>query len=124
MKISELRIPSTDGVHDLYAKLYEPDETPKALVQIVHGMVEHIERYDPVMRILCENGFAVCAHDHLGHGKTVSDETELGYFAEKDGWSVLIDDVHTVKTAVRKRLSDCGAKPCCSVTAWARLLQD
>ena len=103
MKISELRIPSTDGVHDLYAKLYEPDETPKALVQIVHGMVEHIERYDPVMRILCENGFAVCAHDHLGHGKTVSDETELGYFAEKDGWSVLIDDVHTVKTAVRKR---------------------
>ena len=56
MKISELRIPSTDGVHDLYAKLYEPDETPKALVQIVHGMVEHIERYDPVMRILCENG--------------------------------------------------------------------
>ena len=44
MKISELRIPSTDGVHDLYAKLYEPDETPKALVQIVHGMVEHIER--------------------------------------------------------------------------------
>lgn len=110
MKISELRIPSTDGVHDLYAKLYEPDETPKALVQIVHGMVEHIERYDSVMRILCENGFAVCAHDHLGHGKTVSDETELGYFAEKDGWSVLIDDVHTVKTAVRKRLSDCGAK--------------
>ena len=42
MKISELRIPSTDGVHDLYAKLYEPDETPKALVQIVHGMVELI----------------------------------------------------------------------------------
>ena len=110
MKISELRIPSSDGIHDLFAKLYEPDGEIKGFVQIVHGMVEHIERYDPIMRVLCENGFAVCGHDHLGHGKTAADETELGYIAENDGWSVLIDDVHTVMLAAKKRLSDFARK--------------
>lgn len=110
MKISELRIPSSDGIHDLFVKLYEPDGEIKGFVQIVHGMVEHIERYDPIMRVLCENGFAVCGHDHLGHGKTAADETELGYIAENDGWSVLIDDVHTVMLAAKKRLPDFDGK--------------
>ncbi len=106
MKVSKFRVPSTDGVHDLHVKLYEPDSSPKVLIQIVHGMAEHIERYDGVMSYLCSCGFAVCAHDHIGHGKTVADACELGYFAEKDGWKILVEDVGKVKEEVLKKIPD------------------
>ena len=73
---------------------------PKAVVQITHGMAEHAARYDRLAQALVDAGYAVYAHDHRGHGKTVRDPSELGFFAREAGFDVLIDDLYAVNRYV------------------------
>lgn len=78
----------------LDARLWRPEGTPRAVVQLVHGMAEHMDRYDPVARRLNRAGLAVVGHTHLGHGPRAQRQ---GYFADHDGWQHLIDDVHRLR---------------------------
>ncbi len=96
MNINEIKIPSSDGVHSLRAKLYIPDTDPVGIFQIVHGMTEHIDRYDRFMLDICSLGYAVIGADNLGHGKSVHDDSELGFIALKNGWDFLCRDVARV----------------------------
>ena len=91
--IMDKQIPSTDGIHTLRGKIFLPEGEIRGIVQISHGMVEHIGRYADFMTYLAENGFIAAAHDHIGHGKTAENEEELGFFAEKDGWRIVCRDV-------------------------------
>ena len=59
-----------DGLK-LHVLLMEPEEEPKGIVQIVHGMAEHKERYEPFMEMLCKQGYISIIHDHRGHGKSI-----------------------------------------------------
>lgn len=70
-------------------------ETPKAVVQLVHGMAEHKERYFPFMEFLAENGYACVINDLRGHGATVTSKEDLGYMGE-GGMTGLVDDVRNV----------------------------
>ena len=82
-------------------KAYWPVQgQPKAVVQLVHGMVEHIRRYDETARALNEAGFAVVGHTHLGHGEKAE---RKGWFAQKDGWDALIEDTHTLRKETQKQ---------------------
>ncbi len=94
MQIIRKKVFSTDHIHTLQGVLYLPDGNIKGVLQIAHGMKEHIARYHEFMIAAAEAGFAVCGHDHLGHGMTAEDEDELGYFAEEDGWRIVTNDVH------------------------------
>lgn len=75
---------------------------PRAIVQIVHGMAEHIERYDDFARYLAARGFAVCANDHIGHGGSVSSPDRWGCLPE-NGARVMIDDVHALRQLFSSR---------------------
>lgn len=77
---------------------------PRGVVQIVHGMAEHVERYDEFARFLVKHGFVVCAEDHIGHGKSVSSPDELGCLPV-DGKEILIEDVHELRKTVTARYS-------------------
>lgn len=91
----EFYFPSISGLADIHAASYMPDgKEVKAVLQIAHGMAEHIERYEPFIDVLCDNGIAVYTNDHLGHGKSVKNDDELGYFGEKDGWKHFVDDCY------------------------------
>ena len=70
-----------------------PDSKPRAAVQIAHGIAEHIDRYRPFMEFLADKGFVVAGNDHLGHGKSIRVPEEQGFFAEKDGWWRVVDDM-------------------------------
>ena len=84
----------------LEARLWQPEGEPRAVVQLVHGMAEHIDRYDPVARQLNRAGLAVVGHTHLGHGPRAQRQ---GYFADHDGWQHLIDDVHRLRGIAREQ---------------------
>ena len=73
---------------------------PRAVIQLVHGMAEHIRRYDQTAQALSRAGFAVVGHTHAGHGEKA---VIPGWFAEKNGWDALIADVHTVRTETQKQ---------------------
>ncbi|WP_102337598.1 alpha/beta fold hydrolase [Collinsella provencensis] len=111
MKTTTLTYPSRDGRSTVRALLWEPatvvagSEAPRGLIQLVHGMAEHVERYAPFAAYLCEQGFAVCANDHVGHGKTVSSADELGHMPLEAGEDVLIADVHTLRKAALEVLA-------------------
>lgn len=95
--------PSVDGKHSIRCYLYEPEDPPKAILQITHGMCEYLERYEAFAEYLCGRGFAVCGSDHLGHGPLALEAGELGYFAPKDGWKLLPQDVHQLTVRMKKR---------------------
>ena len=78
---------------------------PRAIVQIVHGMSEHIGRYEDFARFLVSAGFAVCAHDHIGHGRSVTDPMDLGHMPLDCGKDALIEDVHEMRKTVSARFS-------------------
>ena len=92
--IAERKVPSTDGIHTLYGKIYIPIGMPRATIQILHGISENIDRYDEFMSLLASEGYVVFAHDQLGHGKTLGENDEYGFFAEKDGDKILISDAY------------------------------
>ncbi len=96
---------STDNIHTLNGVIYIPVGTPKATVQIIHGMSEHIELYEEFMRILAENGYVVWIHDQLGHGKTAGSVNNLGFFAENDGDKFLVDDAFAFAKDLLKNYS-------------------
>ena len=101
---STFRFPSCDGTHQIFARQWLPaDGQPKAVVQIVHGVSEYIDRYAAVARFLADHGFAVVGGDHLGHGRTALGSEEYGFFAEHNGW-------HTASADVRRLRSLMGEK--------------
>ena len=100
VSIKEFKVKSSDGVHNLAGVVYEPEIEAKGYFHIVHGMTEHIGRYDRFMRDMAEQGYICFGYDHLGHGYTANDDSELGYIAKKDGWDLLCRDVKVFSDAV------------------------
>lgn len=79
----------------------KPEDTPKAVVQIVHGMSEHKERYLPFMEYLCGHGYACVIHDHRGHGASIRNKDDLGYLYGK-GAEYLTEDMHQVTSYAKQ----------------------
>lgn len=85
--------------------LWQTDAPCRGVIQLVHGMAEHIARYDRLARALCAAGYTVAGHSHLGHGEDAR-EDELGFFGRKDGWDHLVEDVHAAHEMLLKRFPD------------------
>ncbi len=99
----EFTFPSVSGLADIHCASYMPaDGAPKMLLQIAHGMAEHLERYEAFAEVLCKNGIAVYINDHLGHGQSITAESELGFFGEKDGWKNFVEDCHELTLIAKK----------------------
>lgn len=75
---------------------------PKAIVQLIHGMSEHLGRYNHFANFLVSQGFAVVGHDQRGHGKTAKDIQHVGHVADQDGVELLVQDVRDVKKHINE----------------------
>ena len=75
-----------------YVHGWLPDGHVRAVLHIAHGMGEHGARYARLAEVMTAAGLAVYANDHRGHGRT-SSEADLGFFADSDGWGVVIRDL-------------------------------
>lgn len=104
--MTEIYYPSKDGKNQIHACLWTPDGEAKGVVQIIHGMCEYAERYAPFAKFLNDNGFIVCADDHLGHGKSVRSEDDLGYFCDQRDFHVTVEDIHELKIMVQKQTGE------------------
>ena len=69
-----------------------PEGEVKAVVQILHGVAEHVLRYDHFAEFMAAQGFLVVAEDHMGHGGSIGDEGVKGYF--EGGWFNAVADTH------------------------------
>jgi alpha-beta hydrolase superfamily lysophospholipase len=93
---------SEDDVEVFVEKWYEPEKQPKAIVQIAHGMVEHIERYHHFAENLVEHGIFVYGNDHRGHGETGKRQGLMGYFADKDGFFKTAKDLYQLTKQIKE----------------------
>lgn len=80
------------GSGQIHVSRWEPEGQPRAVVQIVHGIAEHTQRYDEFANYLNALGYLVVAEDHMGHGKSIGTEGVPGYFA--GGWFSAVDDTY------------------------------
>ena len=97
--------PSKDGIHTIYATKWQSDEvSPIAILQLIHGMAEHIERYDEFACHMAQKGYIVVGDDHLGHGRSAKEYGDYGYFCEKKAASVLVSDEHRLKENIQKNI--------------------
>lgn len=96
-KKEELYYDSRDGINKIHAIRWIPEEEPKAVLQIVHGMAEYVDRYHDFAVKMAEKGFVVVGNDHLGHGLSVPEGGTYGYFCENDSATVVVRDVHRLK---------------------------
>lgn len=99
----EFYFPSKDGNTEIHTIEWKPEGEVKAVLQICHGMVEYIKRYDEFAEFLCGKGFYVVGNDHLGHGKSVQAKSEYGFFSEKYGNACVIGDIHTLRQRTMKK---------------------
>lgn len=106
VQLIDEKVSSSDGTHQLAGKVYVPEGDIKGMLQVVHGMTEHIERYHDFMNEVAENGYLVFAYDHLGHGHTAVDRGELGFIAHENGWKYLVDDVNRFADEVRAEFGE------------------
>ncbi len=98
-----MTFPSANGSDTVHACFFLPDGEPRAIVQLSHGMVDHIGRYTELVEALTDAGYLVCGNDHLGHGKTARDEQSLGYLGRRGAWQDMVDDLAAMSEQARAR---------------------
>ena len=76
----------------LFATLWLPDGAPRGVLQITHGMTEHIGRYTALAKALTQRGFVAAGFDLQGHGRNPGN-TEIASFGE-EGWEHSLQDMH------------------------------
>lgn len=98
-------IQSTDAAQKLHYAVWSGEEKPRAVLQLVHGMEEYIDRYDLLAEHMVAQGWAVIGHDHLGHGQ--SGIYERGHFSDSPkGAPILIEDIRLITDEARRRWPD------------------
>lgn len=93
---------SSNGRDTIACYLFEPEQPPRAVLQISHGMCEYMVRYGEFARFLNSQGVAVCGNDHLGHGESASGPEERGFLG-KGGWGYLVEDLHKLTLRMKEK---------------------
>ncbi len=101
-EIKTVKVRSSDNIHTLKGKIFIPEGEIKGVFHLVHGMTEHIDRYDGFFDEFAKRGYVCCGYDNLGHGKTANNAEELGFIAHKKGYDYLMRDVKVFSDKIRK----------------------
>lgn len=106
-KKREFTFDSADGRTKIHAVEWKPEQGAiTGVLQIIHGMIEFIGRYEEFAEYLTDRGFVVIGHDHLGHGGSVVTKKEYGFFSEKDGNKTVLKDIHRLRCLAKKKYPD------------------
>lgn len=89
----------------LSTSIFIPDSEINGIIQIAHGMCEHKERYYGFMEYLTGYGYVTVIHDHRGHGASVKDKTDLGYFYENKA-DFVTEDLYQVTKYIKNRFQN------------------
>src|SRR5690625_1557548 len=91
-----------DQVEVYVKKWFSAGKQPKAIVQIAHGMIEHIERYNDFASYLLEQGIFIYGNDHRGHGNTGEKQGIMGYFSDEDGFRHAAEDLYVITMEIKQ----------------------
>lgn len=92
------------GTGKIHACRWEPEGQPRAVLQIIHGIAEFVERYDDFANYLNTKGILVVAEDHMGHGQSINGDGIQGYF--HGGWFTAVEDSVQLLEDTKKEFPD------------------
>lgn len=101
MRNETIPIRQKDG-YLINVECYKSTSPRRGSLLVLHGMAEHYERYDTFANFLTNHGFDVYLYSHRGHGTHLADH-ELGFFADKNGYQLVVNDAVTVLKTIRKK---------------------
>lgn len=101
--IEEIKYLSSDGEHEVYAKILIPKKRTGGILQICHGMNGYIGKYDEFAKKFLENGYIVCGNTSIGHWDSVKYKNELGFFGEFNGYKYLIKDALKLTEIIKNK---------------------
>lgn len=104
MKTEDFSIKSFQDGLTIQATMISADE-PIGVLQLVHGMSEHRQRYFSFMKEMAQNGWCCVIHDHRGHGDSVKSQDDLGYFYDSSG-TYIVEDTHQLTYVMKKQYPD------------------
>lgn len=87
--------------YQIRLRIWQPGGEIAGIIQLLHGLGEHVSRYERFAAAANSRGIAVCAHDHRGHG---GHGGIAGFFAGTGGWKLVVEDVHIVHQHIREQL--------------------
>lgn len=109
MKIEDKKFKSVNQKNHIHVKIWHPDcealgkENVKGVIQIAHGMIDHIERYEDMAKYFAGKGFVVAGNDHLGHGDSVLRKEDYGYFTEGNASLCVVEDMYKLTRIMKNR---------------------
>ena len=108
MNKREFYYPSADGKTTIHAVEWIPSNVRhyKGIIQIAHGLSEHIMLYEPIAEYFTDRGFIVRGNDHLGHGQSVLPGEPRLYLGSKGSWHFASDDIYTCRLLTKKEYGD------------------
>lgn len=110
METTNFSYPSKDGRTTIHAVKWMPENGEiKAIIQITHGMIEYIERYEEFAGFLTSQGYMVVGHDHVGHGDSIVEKKDWGFLCDKkqiNPSDLLVEDMHTLRMMIQEEYKD------------------
>lgn len=81
--------------------MFMPEGNIKGIFQISHGMAEHKERYFDLMEYMSNQGYVTIINDHRGHGKSIKEKEDLGYFYDNSS-EYIVEDLHQITLYIKE----------------------
>ena len=103
MEKKEFYYTSSNNINKIYAVKWIPEGKIKAILQISHGVTEHINRYNELAKYLTDKGILVVGNDHLGHGKT---NGQRMYFGTSGSWNYIVKDIEKCRELITEEYKD------------------
>ena len=103
MEKKEFYYTSSNNINKIYAVKWIPEGKIKAILQISHGVTEHINRYNELAKYLTDKGILVVGNDHLGHGKT---NVQRMYFGTSGSWNYIVKDIEKCRELITEEYKD------------------
>lgn len=97
---------SADKKTTIHAVEWLPESKPKAIVQIAHGVTEHINSYDKMAEFFNQEDMVLVGNDHLGHGHSIAEGAEPMYFGPPGSWNWVVQDMYTCLMRTKEKYPD------------------
>lgn len=98
----ELTYKSDDKKTNIHSVKWIPEGEVKGIIQIVHGMTEHILRYEEFAEYFTEKGYVVVGIDLIGHGTSIAKDSKPMYFGPIGSWKHVVKDVLKCRNMTQK----------------------
>lgn len=103
MTRNEFYYRSADKKTKIHAVAWCPEEEPKAILQIAHGVTEHILCYEEMAEYFTKRGMMLVGNDHLGHGTSIAEGAKAMYFGPQGSWDWVVQDIYTCMKKTKEK---------------------